>query len=294
MSGFDVRFSYDSTKLKPSSLDTNEVIVTDPDKTTDATMTYFKFETEFKNNLQLIRVPYKETTIVDGNEVETIRDDVIRAATAFNPPVNPTEHMVNTPNGMTVQTTGGVKLGKMSFQMTADVFDISWFNLVQANTSPKSGIKVSVDETNKLEEQFRFIFTDKTASKDADLTNIKISHGTVDTENPDNSTYKEYPLTPTFDKDTLEYQIELREYIDDIDLEIKKSDEKSKVKIKVPKRDEETGELVYEADGTTIIYEEKDIEDSTPLNIVINELGKPDTELAITVTAEDRKNNKRI
>ena len=268
--------------------------MTDPDKTTDATMTYFKFETEFKNNLQLIRVPYKETTIVDGNEVETIRDDVIRAATAFNPPVNPTEHMVNTPNGMTVQTTGGVKLGKMSFQMTAEAFDVSWFNLLPANTSPKSGIKVTVDETNILEEQFRFIFTDKTASKDADLTNIKISHGTVDTENPDNSTYKEYPLTPTFDKDTLEYQIELREYIDDIDLEIKKSDEKSKAKIKVPKRDETTGELVYEEDGTGVVYEEKDIEDSIPLNIVINELRKTRHRTFNYSNSRKQCHNKRI
>lgn len=157
--------------------------------------------------------------------------------------------------------------------MTADEFDVSWFNLVPANTTPKSGIKINVDEVNGLEEQFRFIFTDKTASKDADLSNIKVSHGTVDDEVPENSTYKEYPLTPTFDKDTLEYQIDLREYIDDIDLEIKKSDEKSKAKIKVPKRNE-NGELEYEEDGTTIKYEEKDIEDSTKLNIVINELRK--------------------
>lgn len=78
-------------------------------------MTYVEFEPEFKNNLQLIRVPYKETTIVDGNEVTNIRDDVIRAVTAFNPPTSPTEHMVGTPPIMTVITPRRSKTWKNEF-----------------------------------------------------------------------------------------------------------------------------------------------------------------------------------
>lgn len=47
------------------------------------------------------------------------------------------------------------------------------------------------------------------------------------------------------------------------------------------------GELVYDSDGTTILYEEKQILDNVPLEVTLNELGKQDTEITIKVTAED-------
>lgn len=48
-----------------------------------------------------------------------------------------------------------------------------------------------------------------------------------------------------------------------------------------------SGELVYDSDGTTILYEEKQISDNVPLEVILNELGKEDTILTIKVTAED-------
>ena len=60
------------------------------------------------------------------------------------------------------------------------------------------------------------------------------------------------------------------------------------MKIKHPKRDED-GNLVYEADGTTIVYEEKELLNNTEYMITLNELGKEDTNITILITAEDGK-----
>jgi len=68
-------------------------------------------------------------------------------------------------------------------------------------------------------------------------------------------------------------------------------DGKATLKIKVPKRDED-GNLAYQADGTTIEYEEKAIADKTPFNVILNKLGEPDTILTIISTAEDGKTKK--
>lgn len=65
-----------------------------------------------------------------------------------------------------------------------------------------------------------------------------------------------------------------------------KSDEKATIKIKVPKRDEQ-GNLSYDTDETTILYEEKEIQNSIPEPIILNDLGEPDTIIKIEVTAED-------
>ena len=66
--------------------------------------------------------------------------------------------------------------------MTEEEFDISWFNLVEdSTTSPKTGIKINIDT--------------------------------------DNSTYKEYILTPTFNKETYNYEISLMENLDKVDIQ---------------------------------------------------------------------------
>lgn len=267
--GFDVRFSYDETKFSPSNIETNVA-------TTDETE-YFKFEDEFSNSLELFDVGYTG----DG--------EGFRWVTSFNPPVTESEHIIEKDGiGKIVTTQGGVLLGKMSFQMTADEFDVSGFKLVEDTTSPTTGIKINLDGTNSYQAQSTFIFTDKTASKDAYLSNIIVSSGQVDTENPDNSTYKEYTLTPTFDKDTLNYEIELLEYIDTIDIKATQNDSKATMKIKVPKRDADNN-LVYDTDGVTIIYEEKDLLNDIPMEVTINKLGEPDTNITVIVTAEDGK-----
>ncbi|MCI8620547.1 MAG: cadherin-like beta sandwich domain-containing protein [Clostridia bacterium] len=285
--GFDLRFTYDNTKVKPSNIDTN-VEVTDLSNILE----YFKWEDEFYN--PDIEGPLDAFVIPD-------KENIVRMIVSFFPPAtSQSTHIVDKGDGQwTVLGSGGVKLGKMSFQMTEEEFDASWFSLVKREADrtddddyvPENGIEINVDgnETNTLKESFRFRFTSQTSSKDAYLTGITVSKEIENEEEPSTPIYKEYDLTPSFDKETKEYTVTLLEYIDDIDIKAKLSDSKSKMKIKVPKRNAENGELVYEDDGTTISYEEKELLDDTKVNVVLNELGKQDTVITITVTAEDGK-----
>lgn len=216
--------------------------------------------------------------------------DGIRAIFSFNPPVEEREHIIDKEGiGKVVNTDGGVLLGKMSFQMTADVFDATWFNLVATeDTSPRTGIKINIDGTHYYEEQSTFRFTDETASKDSSLSNLIVSTGEIDKTEPDKSTYKEYEYTPTFNKETFNYELKLYEYIDTMDIKAITTDSNATMKIKVPKRNE-NNKLVYDTDGTTIIYEEKDIESNAPFKLTLNKLGEPDTAITIITTAEDTK-----
>ena len=235
LNGFAVRFSYDSSKIEPSNIVTNEI--------TDDETEYFKFVGEFENTLELFTIPY------DGT------GDGINAVVSFQPPVTESEHImqVGTSGGRVINTENGVLLGKMSFQMKADEFDKSWLSLqTSTESSPKTGISINIDGSSKYEEQSTFRFTDKTASKNVNLSNLVLSSGTKD-EEP--STYKEYSLTPKFEKDTLDYQYELLEYIDNMDITAVLEDSKATLKLKIPKRDENNN-LVYESDGSSISYEE--------------------------------------
>lgn len=215
-------------------------------------------------------------TIPDSNG-----SNVIRGVVSFNPPVTESEHIIDKEGiGKVVNTDGGVLLAKMSFQMTADVFDKTWFHLVEdSENSPTTGIKINIDGTKYYEKQSTFRFTDEIASKDADLSQLVLS------------SEKEYELTPKFDKDTLKYELTLLEYIDTMNIKAIQSDAKSTMKIKIPKRDADN-HLMYESDGTTIIYEEKDLQNGMPLEFVLNHLGEPDTKITVKVTAEDGKTTK--
>ncbi len=259
--GFDVRFTYDKTKIMPSKLQTNEVISNDA--------VYLEFEDEFKNCLDFSTFAFD----IDG--------EGIRSSLFFNPPILESEHIVEKPGvGKIIDTKGSVLIGKMSFQMTEDIFDASWFSLVESNnTYPKMGIKINIDGIHNFQKQSTFRFTDKTASKNADLTDLILSKG-------ENDTYKEYDLTPEFDKDTLVYETTLLEYCDEINLKAILADEKSTMKVRVPKRDE-NGELVYEIDGVTVVYEEKDLSSDTQMGVILNKLGESDTIIDVIVTAED-------
>lgn len=252
-------------------METNEI--------TDDETQYFKFEDEFKDSLDCFALPYTE------------KDNVLDWAISFNPPVEESEHIIDDGTGAgtkIVRTAGGVLLAKVSFQMLSDEFDISGFSLQEDTNSPTTGIKINLNITNAFENQSTFRFKDATASKNADLSNLIVSSGTVDDVDPSKSTYKEYTLTPNFDKDTLSYQMELLEYLDEIDIKPVLSDSKSTIKIKVPKRDAD-GNLVYESDGITIVYEEKEIQDNVASSVKLNKLGEPDTKITVIVTAEDKK-----
>lgn len=266
--GFDVRFSYDGTHFAPSNITTNDY--------TDDETEFFKFESEFSDCLELFTVPYTGTST--GG---------MRAVVSFNPPISESEHIKNKENvGMIVDSSGSVLLGTLSFRTTLDKFDISSFKLETSDTtSPKTGIKIIIDGSTYYENQSTFRFTDKSASRNADLSNIKLSNGNEDDEN-----YKEYVLNPSFDKNTLEYTTELLEYVDKVNLEVTKDDEKSSIVIKQPKHDE-NGNLVFEDDGSTIVYEETNLDDLKN-EIVLNKLGEPDTVIELKVTAEDEVTTK--
>lgn len=165
--------------------------------------------------------------------------------------------------------------------MIAEEFDINWFRLETSTTSaPATGIMINTDGIKKYEAQSTFRFTDKTASKESRLSNLILSTGEKNEEQPENATYKEYALNPIFDKDHLNYEVTLMEYMDTMDLKAILEDDKATMKIKVPKKEE---------DGTTIAYEEKELTNDTPIPIVLNKLGEPDTVITITVTAENGK-----
>lgn len=266
--GFDVRFSYDGTHFAPSNITTNDY--------TDDETEFFKFESEFSDCLELFTVPYTGTST--GG---------MRAVVSFNPPISESEHIKNKENvGMIVDSSGSVLLGTLSFRTTLDKFDISSFKLETSDTtSPKTGIKIIIDGSTYYENQSTFRFTDKSASRNADLSNIKLSNGNEDDEN-----YKEYALNPSFDKNTLEYTTELLEYVDKVNLEVTKDDEKSSIVIKQPKHDE-NGNLVFEDDGSTIVYDETSLDDLKN-EIVLNKLGEPDTVIELKVTAEDEVTTK--
>lgn len=266
--GFDVRFSYDGTHFAPSNITTNDY--------TDDETEFFKFESEFSDCLELFTVPYTGTST--GG---------MRAVVSFNPPISESEHIKNKENvGMIVDSSGSVLLGTLSFRTTLDKFDISSFKLETSDTtSPKTGIKIIIDGSTYYENQSTFRFTDKSASRNADLYNIKLSNGNEDDEN-----YKEYALNPSFDKNTLEYTTELLEYVDKVNLEVTKDDEKSSIVIKQPKHDE-NGNLVFEDDGSTIVYEETSLDDLKN-EIVLNKLGEQDTVIELKVTAEDEVTTK--
>lgn len=266
--GFTVRFSFDDTKIEPSNFTTNEI-------TYDSTE-YFKFVDEFEDNLDFFSPGYSG----EGAGIE--------ATVSLDPPVTTGGHIKHQDGlGDYVETGEDVLIGKMSFQMTERLYDAEWFNLEEStDASPQTGIKIVVTVNSYYEAQSTFRFTNETASSDADLTNIVVSNGEVNDEDPTESTYKEYTLSPTFDKDTTSYNIELLDNIDDIDLKVVKSDANSTLKVEVPKRDDDNF-LIYEDDGVTIKYEEKDITSGTPLKVILNELGLPPTIIKIKVKAED-------
>ena len=136
----------------------------------------------------------------------------------------------------------------MSFKVKTDEeFNTDWFNLLAyPDDMPRTGIKISLDGIKYFEyagnakSNGTFRFTDSTASKDADLSDLKVLKQETNEDDPDNPVIidEEILLTPQFDKDTLDYEITLLEYLDKVKILATQSDEKATMKIKVPKRNE--------------------------------------------------------
>lgn len=229
LKGFDIHFSYDATKLQPSILQTNEI--------TGKETEYFQFEQEFKDVLELFTVP-------TGKEGE------IRGVVTFNPPVNETEHIIEKAGiGKVIDSQGSVLLGKISFQMKAEEFDISWFNVIKDES--KTGIKISQDGKKYYEAETTLRFTDykvapnevkeiemgkmpKTEYKYGELLNVAegtiiITRNNGETEeiniNP-NMILKYNPnelgeqkITIEYEGKTTTYIINIEDYIKDIEIQ---------------------------------------------------------------------------
>lgn len=147
--GFDVRFSYDDTKLSPSNITTN-VATTGED--------YFEFENGFGGFME--KVPYQEP-----------ESNVLRCILALNPILdgegNPTYESTNsyllrnTPNGDYIDSTGGVLMGKFSFLLNEGAqIDDTTFALVSSETnSPLTGVKIAYNSTDYYSDPSTFRFT---------------------------------------------------------------------------------------------------------------------------------------
>lgn len=172
--------------------------------------------------------------------------------------------------GKVIETGADLLIGRMSFQMTEEEFSTDWFHLVESvDTYPMTGIKINVDGINNYQAQSTFRFTDQINSKDADLLDLILSSGVINEENPDESTYKEYEFDPSFDKDILNYEVTLMEYLDKMSIKAIKSDENASMTIKVAENNEEN------------------LDSDVPFEFELNKLGESDTVLVITVTAEN-------
>lgn len=272
--GFDIRYQYDESVISHSNITTNEY--------TDDETEFFEYSNTNSGFLDLFTIPGESFTRM----IVSLLPEEDRTETS--------EKIKDRGEGIgeVLDTSGGFLIGKLSFRTTLETIPSDLITLLpKEDTSPKTGIKVNFNGADSYEAQSLFRFTDATASKDADLSNLIVSSGIVDEVDPENSTYKEYNLTPSFEKETLSYQMELLEYVDELDIKAIQSDEKSTMKIKVPKRDDD-GNLVYDTNGTTIIYEEKELKDGIPIGVTLNKLGEPDTNIKVIVTAEDGKNVK--
>lgn len=262
--GFNVTFEYDKTRFQPSSLFDNVI--------TDDETDFFAFESEFNGKLDLFSMPDS-------------RGNVLDLTVSLNTPISSgTEHIVSDGNGGYKVTSDDVLIGKMSFQMPSNTaFSIDGFELVTNAYTPQTGIKIDKSLTENYQAQSTFRFTDETASKNAYLTNLIVSSGEIDLDDPTNSTYKEYALTPTFDKDEGNYEITLLEYVDKVDIKATLEDTSATMKIKTPKR---VNDQLVES-GINIEYEENDLQNDTKTEVTINKLGERDTIITITVKAED-------
>ena len=264
--GFDVRFTYDSENIQPSKLDTNEV--------TDESNEYFEFENEFQNYLEFL-------TIDDG-------ENTVRAIISYSPPYpeNYTDHLKYQDDiGYVIDTTKDVLLGKMSFNMTGETFDPEWFKLKKDEiSSPQTGIKINIGNNKNYQEQSTFRFTDQTASKDASLIDLKLTKGKEGEED-----FTQFTLNPEFVPQTTDYELELLDYIDTVNVTATVNDKNSTLKMKVPQRDND--KRIFEGEGTDIdnikYVELENVESGQPTEVTLNKLGEPDTKITIIVTAED-------
>lgn len=183
LKGFDIRYQYDDSVISHSDINTNEY--------SDDETEFFEYSNSNEEILELFTIPDDSATRM----IVSLLPEEDRTGT--------NEKIVDRGEqiGEVLDTQDGFLIGILSFRTTIDTIPSDLFTLKTADSSPKTGIKVNFNGSDCYEAQSLFRFTDRTESKDADLSNLIVSSGLIDETNPDNSTYKEYTLTPNFDKE---------------------------------------------------------------------------------------------
>ena len=271
--GIDLRLQYNTALLTPSNIETNAAIDVNDADGIPSNFTYINGFEKYMDMLEIegttgeLRMVYS----ILGEDERTGTNDYYKEETANQPIVEITDEAI---------------IGKISFQMKDEIaITTDDIKLKTGSTSPTTGIKVVTSESNNYQAQSLFEFTLDLKSKNANLKNIEISNG-----NNEEGNYRNYDLNPTFDKDTLEYETKVLEYVDSVDLKMQTEDAKSTIKIKYPKKDE-NGKTERDSNGD-IVYEEKQITDTSQEiqeKIGLNELGEEETIIEITVTAEKQE-----
>ena len=217
--GIDLRLQYNTALLTPSNIETNAAINVNDADGIPSNFTYINGFEKYMDMLEIegttgeLRMVYS----ILGEDERTGTNDYYKEETANQPIVEITDEAI---------------IGKISFQMEDGIaITTDDIKLKTGRTSPTTGIKVVTSESNNYQAQSLFEFTLDLKSKNANLKKIEISNG-----NNEEGNYRSYDLNPTFDKDTLEYETKILEYVDSVDLKTQAEDAKSTIKIKYPKK----------------------------------------------------------
>ena len=246
--GLDLRFSYDQTKLSPSNITTNSYTDTNTELISP---TSFEFAGDFGTYMDYM--------------VLSAQDGTYRCVMSlFNNNDTGTYIENDETLGYVVNSEGGVLLGTMSFRLFNGEVNNSTFALLPSGESPRTGIKISQTmETEYTNTSAPSVFRFTVLSNNATLSDIKYDFF----NNQDDIDYKTLNLA-NLDASSTEnvsiYKLELNEYLDNISLKFTKAQKDSKIEI----------------NGTEInVLESKEI--------VLNLLGREDTEINAIVTAQD-------
>lgn len=249
--GVDVRFTYDSTKLTPSSVQDNSV-VTDSNGE-DA----FEFVDELADYMG-----YFTLSVEDGEYRCIMSLDEYDETCKYVENIDGIGYAVNT------NVDGGVLIGRMSFKLIGDSsLSNDTFALKAGTSSPTTGVKISQTSSKGYTDPpvFRFsvLSNDATLKEISyDFFNYNEDDGLMPTLNYTNidMTNQDSDSTDELQK----YTLTLNEMKENISLSIVPNDNNATVKI----------------DGT-------EIDISKTKELVLNSLGSGDTEIEIEVTAQD-------
>lgn len=201
--GMDLRLEYDENIVKPSNINTNEIIDVNEELTIPSC---FEFVNGFGGYLDYFAMEMAD------NEYRGILSMV-----GSDDRTGTNEYLVEDDDiGDYVSINGEVQLATLSFNVgdsTTSDFTEQSLHLKEASTSPKTGIKVNANGSDSYENQKLFIFTLDLASDNAYLSNIESDSFTID----------------NFNKETFDYEVSITEIKDKITITPTKEDENAQI-----------------------------------------------------------------